>query len=355
VTAASSKSTTDVPRGNVRSTIVGSLPKPAWLATPGILYAPWRVDAETLAEAQADATRLCVADQLAAGLDVVTDGEQGRQHYVWGFLDAVEGIDTQRLAMKPTRGRRFRAQSPAARLIGEPAYSGPRSLDRLRAVKQLTDRPVKVTLPGPMTIVDSLLDTVGRRTEADLAMIFADMLNREARALAASGADVLQFDEPCFNIYLAETRDWGVAALERAIAGVGTTTAVHICYGYGGDEVSAWKDVNRDWNHYEHTLPLVAKTGVDQVSIETAAAKVDIAVLEVLRGKDVLLGLVDVGSERIETATEVADGLRRASAHVARERLFACTDCGLVLRSRAAAIGKMNALAAGAALVNAEA
>ncbi|MBV8653887.1 MAG: methionine synthase [Alphaproteobacteria bacterium] len=341
-------------QGRIRSTIVGSLPKPAWLAEPGILYAPWRVGPAELAEAQADATRLCVADQLAAGLDVITDGEQGRRHYVWGFLDAIEGVDTQRLAMKPTRGRRFKAESPAARLIGEPVYRGPRSVDRLRAVRQLTGRPVKVTLPGPMTLVDSLLDTVGLGTEADLAMIFADMLNQEAKALAAAGAAVVQFDEPCFNIYLAQTREWGVAALERAAAGVGTTTAVHICYGYGGEEVGAWKAGNRDWSHYERSLPLVAKTAIDQVSIEATASPIDLAVLEVLRGKDVLLGLVDVGAERVETEEEIAARLHRALAYVPRERLFACTDCGLVLRSRAAAFGKMRALASGAARVNAE-
>ena len=338
----------------IRATIVGSLPKPAWLAEPGILYAPWRVAAEALDEAQEDATRLSVLDQVAAGLDVVTDGEQRRRHYVWGFLDAVDGVDTGILAMKPTRGRRFRAESPAARLIGEPAFRGPRSAAAIRAIRRLTDRPIKATLPGPMTIVDSLFDAVGRHSEADLAMIFADMLNAEAKVIAAAGADVVQFDEPCFNIYLAETREWGISALERAIAGVGARTAVHIWYGYGGEEVAAWKTSNRDWGHYEHSLPLVAKTSVDQVSIETAASGVDISVLDALRGKDVLLGLVDVGSEQVETAGDVAAGLRRALAYVPRTRLFACTDCGLVLRSRAAALGKMRALAAGAALVNAE-
>jgi 5-methyltetrahydropteroyltriglutamate--homocysteine methyltransferase len=342
-------------RQGVRATIVGSLPKPSWLAEPGILYAPWRVAAGALSEAQEDATRLCLADQIAAGLDVVTDGEQRRRHYVWGFLESVEGVDTRDLAMKPMRGQRFRIETPAARLVGEPVYAGSPSTQGVRDLKRLTDRPIKATLPGPMTIVDSLLDTVGRRSEADLAMIFADMLNQEAKALAAAGADVVQFDEPCFNIYLAQTREWGIEALERAIAGVGAKTAVHICYGYGGAEVSDWKAANGDWSHYEHTLPLVARTGIDQISIETAASKVDIAVLEVLRGKDVLLGLVNVGSERIETPEEVADGIRRALAHVPRDRLHACTDCGLVLRSRAAAFGKMSALAAGAAIVNAEA
>lgn len=340
--------------GPIRATIVGSLPKPGWLAEPAILQAPWKPAAGDLAEAQADAVRLTVADQVAAGLDVVTDGEQRRRHYVWGFLDGIAAIDTTNLAMKPTRGQRFRSEAPVARLIGEPAYPGPLLVQHLLALRTLTDRPVKVTLPGPMTIVDSLLDTVGRHSTADLAMLFADMLNREAKALAAAGAAVVQFDEPCFNIYLEQAREWGVAALERASAGVGTKTGVHICYGYGGPEVSAWKAANSDWSHYEHSLALVAATAIDQVSIETTAARVDISVVQLLRGKDVLLGLVDVGTDQVETPDQIADGLRRTLAHVEPHRLHACTDCGLVLRSRHAALAKMKALSAGAAIVNRE-
>jgi 5-methyltetrahydropteroyltriglutamate--homocysteine methyltransferase len=339
---------------SIRATIVGSLPKPGWLATPGILQAPWKVPAEDLPEALADATRLCVEGQVAAGLDVVTDGEQRRRHYIWGFLDGMAAVDTVNLVMKPTRGQRFRKETPVARLIGEPEWTGPRQVEHLRAVRALTDRPVKVTLPGPMTIVDSLQDEIGRHSTADLAMLFADLLNREARALAEAGAAVVQFDEPCFNIYLDQARDWGIVALERAIAGVGTTTGVHICYGYGGSEVADWKAANRDWSHYEQSLALVARTAVDQVSIETAAVGVDIGVIELLRGKDVLLGLVDVGRETVETPEAIAGGLRRALGHVAPERLFACTDCGLVLRSRQTAAAKMRALVEAAAIVNRE-
>jgi 5-methyltetrahydropteroyltriglutamate--homocysteine methyltransferase len=338
----------------IRATIVGSLPKPGWLAEPGILQAAWKVPPPDLPEAWADATRLCVESQIAAGLDVVTDGEQRRRHYVWGFLDGISGVDTGTLALKPTRGRRFRKEAPVARLVGEPEWRGSVLVEPLLALRALTDRPVKVTLPGPMTLVDSLLDEVGQRSLADLAMIFADLLNLEAKALAAAGAAVVQFDEPCFNIHLDAARDWGVVALERAAAGIGTTTGVHICYGYGGPEVADWKAANRDWSHYETSLALVARTDIDQVSIETAAAGVDIGVIELLRGKDVLLGVVDVGTERVETAHEVAGRLRRALDHVAPERLFASTDCGLVLRSRAAAAGKMRALVEGAALVNRE-
>ena len=341
-------------RGPIRATIVGSLPKPGWLAVPNILQAPWKVPSEDLPEALADATRLSVESQVAAGLDVVTDGEQRRRHYIWGFLDGIAAVDTANLALKPTRGQRFRSEAPVARLVGEPEWPGPLQVEQLRAVRALTDRPVKVTLPGPMTIVDSVLDTVGRHSTADLAMVFADLLNREARALAEAGAAVVQFDEPCFNIYLDQARDWGIAALERASAGVGTKTGVHICYGYGGAEVTDWKAANRDWSHYEQSLALVARTDIDQVSIETAAVGVDIGVIELLRGKDVLLGLVNVGSETVETPEDIAGDLRRALAHVAPQRLFACTDCGLVLRSRDAAAAKMRALVAGATIVNRE-
>ena len=340
--------------GPIRATIVGSLPKPGWLAVPTILQAPWKVTSEDLPEALADATRLSVESQVAAGLDVVTDGEQRRRHYIWGFLDGIAAVDTANLALKPTRGQRFRTEAPVARLVGEPEWPGPLQVEQLRAVRAMTDRPVKVTLPGPMTIVDSVLDTVGHHSTADLAMVFADLLNREAKALAEAGAAVVQFDEPCFNIYLDQARDWGIAALERASASVGTRTGVHICYGYGGSEVTDWKAANRDWSHYEQSLALVARTDIDQVSIETAAVGVDIGVIELLRGKDVLLGLVNVGSETVETPEEVANGLRHALAHVAPQRLFACTDCGLVLRSRAAAAAKMRALVAGATIVNRE-
>lgn len=343
-----------VPGGPIRATIVGSLPKPGWLAVPNILQAPWKVPVEDLPEALADATRLSVQTQVAAGLDVVTDGEQRRRHYIWGFLDGMDAVDMANLVLQPTRGQRFREEAPVARLVGEPEWTGPRLVEPLRAVRALTERPVKVTLPGPMTIVDSLRDEVGRHSTADLAMIFADLLNREAKALAEAGAAIVQFDEPCFNIYLDQARDWGIAALERAIADVGTTTGVHICYGYGGSEVSDWKAANRDWSHYEQSLALVARTDIDQVSIETAAVGVDIGVIELLRGKDVLLGLVDVGKEAVETPEAIAHGLRRALDHVAPQRLFACTDCGLVLRSREAAAAKMRALAEGAAIVNRE-
>ena len=342
----------DAPR--VRATIVGSLPKPGWLAETGEVVTAWRVPIAHLAEAQEDAVRLWVAEQAAAGLDCVTDGEQRRRHYIWGFFAGLGGIDTETLGLKAVRGKRYREETRVPRLIGGPDYDQPIFVDALKATKALTDRPVKVTLPGPMTIVDSLLDTVGGRGEADLALRFAEILNREALALSAAGADVVQFDEPCFNVYVDKVKDWGMAALERAARGVTATTAVHICYGYGTELVKRWKAQNRDWTHYEHTLPLLARSSIDQVSIETAASGVDVAVIESLAGKDVLLGVVDVGSETVETADAVATRLRAALDYVEPGRLFACSDCGMAPLSRPAASGKLRALAAGAALINQE-
>ena len=337
----------------VKATIVGSLPKPGWLAEPGELFPPWRLEGERLAEGQQDAVTVWVGEQERAGLDCVTDGEQRRRHYIWGFFQGLDGIDTVNLAMRPQRAQRYHKEVAAARLVGGPEYRGPVFVEALRATLAVATRPVKVTLPGPMTIVDSLVDTVGGRSEAELAMRFAELLNLEARALSDAGAAVIQFDEPCFNVYIDKVKNWGMAALERAAEGVTAQKAVHICYGYGTDLVKRWKSANRDWSQYEHTLPLLAKSSIDQVSIETAASGVDVSVIDLLRGKDVLLGVVDVGDETVETPEIVAERLHRALRYIDPGHLYACTDCGLLPRSRRATEGKLRALGAGTALVNA--
>src|ERR1700722_2882641 len=341
------------PHDKVRATIVGSLPKPSWLCGPGEMFAKWRLDGATLTEGQEDAVRVWIGAQEKSGIDVVTDGEQRRRHYIWGFFEGLEGIDTSNLGKRTQRGGRYHKEISAARLIGGPEWRGPIFVDALRATRAMTDKPIKVTLPGPMTVVDSLVDTIGGLTEEQLAYRFAELLNLEALALVEAGADTIQFDEPCFNVYIDKVKDWGVAALERAARGVTATKAVHICYGYGTADVKRWKSANSDWSHYEHTLPLLAKSSIDQVSIETAASGVDVSVVSALPGKDVLLGVVDVGSETVETAETVAERLRAALRHMHPGHLFACTDCGMMPLSRAAADGKLRALAAGAALVNA--
>jgi len=338
----------------LETTIVGSLPKPVWLAESHALFARWRLDGEERNEGQDDAVRLALADQEEAGLDIVTDGEQRRRHYIWGWLDGLTGIDTKQLGRKLARGGRYAQQTAVARITGDVRWTRPVLGDALRFARAHTSRRLKVTLPGPMTIVDSVLDQHYGVAEEALAMRFAAMLNREARALAEAGADVVQFDEPCFNIYLDKVQAWGVEALEQCIDGVSARRAVHICYGYGTPAVLAWKTQNHEWGHYAVTLPLLAKSRVDQVSVECAASGVDVSVLAGLAGKDVLAGVIDVGTEDVETPETVSARIRALLPYVPPERLVPCTDCGLVPRTRASARGKMRALAAGAAIVRGE-
>jgi len=336
------------------TSIVGSLPKPTWLAQPNMLRAPWRLSGADLREAQLDAVRIAILEQEDAGLDVVTDGEVTRRHYIWGFLAGLTGIDTEQLGQKCTRGGRYAESTEVARITGAVEWRGPVFADSCRVSRSLTRRRLKVTLPGPMTIADSVADEHYRSDRKTLAMRFARILNAEARALADAGADVIQFDEPCFNVYLDEVQEWGIEALEQCMDGVDTIKAVHICYGYGTPLVIAWKSQNTDWGHYGVTLPLLARSSVDQVSVETAASGVDVSVLATLRGKDVLVGVVDVGTDDVETPEAIAARIRRVLPYVDPARLQPCTDCGLVPRTRSAALGKLRALADGAALVRAE-
>jgi 5-methyltetrahydropteroyltriglutamate--homocysteine methyltransferase len=339
----------------LRTTLAGSLPKPAWLADPDHqLFAPWVPPADQLGEAQNDAVRLALLDQEDAGLDIVSDGEQRRRHYIWGFLDGLTGTDTERLGKKRTRGGKYIAEQDVARIVGEMTWPGPVMGPALAFAKAFTRRPVKVALPGPMTLVDTTLDEHYRGDEESLAMRFAGLLNAEARALAAAGADVVQFDEPCFNIYLDKVKAWGIRALEAAIAGVTCTTAIHICYSYGIPRVLAWKKQNTEWGQYGVTLPLLRETRIGQISVECAASGVDVAVLEEARGKDVLLGVIDVGTEEVESSELVAARIRKALPYVEPRRLFPCTDCGLVPRTRQAARAKLRALVEGAQLVRRE-
>ena len=337
------------------TTLAGSLPKPSWLADPRLqLFAPWVPPADRLREAQDDAVRLCLLDQEEAGIDIVSDGEQRRRHYIWGFLDGLTGTDTQRLGKKRTRGGRYVAEQEVARIVGEVTRPAPVMGPALAFAKAHTRRPIKVALPGPMTMVDTTLDEHYGQDEESLAMRFAALLNAEARDLAAAGAAVIQFDEPCFNIYLDKVKAWGIRALEAAIEGVSCTTAIHICYSYGIPRVLAWKKANTEWGQYAVTLPLLRETRIDQISVECAASGVDVALLAEARGKDILLGVIDVGTEEVESPALVAERIRKALPHVEPGRLFPCTDCGLVPRSRQAARAKLRALVEGAQMVRRE-
>ena len=333
--------------------IVGSLPRPAWLARPQEVYTSYRLEGDALREAQDDAVVLALRDQEQAGLDIVTDGEQRRRHYIWGFAEGLTGLDFQNLVKKQTRGNRYGVLIDVARVVAP--VRRPRSVlvEALRFLKSQTTKRVKVTLPGPMTTADTLADEHYGSRRA-LAEDLADVLNEEACELVENGCDIVQFDEPCFNIYLDEVEEWGIRTLERAAQGVAAKTAVHICYGYGIPVVLAWKSQNTDWSHYQRTLPLLRTSSIDQISVECAASGVDPSVLRLARGKELMVGVIDVGSEEVETPDVVATRIRTALAYVEPERLFPCTDCGMVPRSRATARGKMQALAEGARRVRAE-
>ncbi len=333
------------------TTIAGSLPKPAWLAEPEKLWAPWKLEGEALAEGKRDAVRLVLAMQEKAGIDIVTDGEQTRRHFVNGYMEKLEGIDFKNLKTVRIRNR-YDANVP--RVVGEVTRPKPVHSEDARFLRATTKRAIKFTLPGPMTMVDTLYDEhYGSREK--LAMAFAAILNQEARELAALGVDVVQFDEPAFNVYFDEVRDWGVAALERAREGVTAKTAVHICYGYGIEANIVWKkSLGNEWRQYEQTFPLLAASSIDQVSLECAHSHVPIDLIALLTGKDVLVGAIDVASDTVETPEQVAATIRDAMKYVAPDKLFPCTNCGMVPLSREVARGKLRALAAGAALVRRE-
>lgn len=337
----------------LQTMIVGSLPRPTWLVPPGQMYVDWKLEEHMRKEAQDDAVLLALADQQEAGLDIITDGEQRRRHYIWGFVEGLDGVDFSRLVKIPTRGGRYGSMVDAARVVGAVRRRGSITVDALRFVKRCTSMPVKVTLPGPMTTTDTLADEFykNRRT---LAMELAKQLNDEAHELAEAGADIIQFDEPCFNIYLDEVEEWGIRVLEDAAQGIHAKKAVHICYGYGVPVVLQWKTKNTDWSHYGRTLPLLRTSAIDMISVECAASGVDPAVLAEAKGKDLMVGVIDVGTEEIETAETVAARIRRVMPYVDPDHLYPCTDCGMVPRSRAAARGKMKALADGAWLVRSE-
>ena len=335
----------------LQTTIVGSLPKPAWLAQPNQLWAPWLPGGVSLDEAKRDATRLVIRDQERAGIDILTDGEQSRRHFVTGYLEHLKGIDFKHLVNMRIR-QRYDAKVP--QVVGPIARLHPVHADDVRLLRAETDHPIKYTLPGPMTIVDTLHDAY-YKDRARLAMEFAKILNQEARELAALGANVIQFDEPAFNVYLEDVKSWGIEALERAADGLKCKTAVHICYGYGIKANIDWKKtLGSQWRQYEQTFPVIARSKIDQVSLECHNSKVPLELIGLLKGKDVMVGAIDVATERVETPQEVARTIRAALKFVAPDQLYPCTNCGMVPLPRAVALGKLHALGAGARIVRAE-
>jgi 5-methyltetrahydropteroyltriglutamate--homocysteine methyltransferase len=330
------------------TTIAGSLPKPFWLAETDKLWPAWKAQGEDLVKAKRDATLLWLKEQEDAGLDIVTDGEQSRQHFVHGFLEAVEGIDFEHKVKMGIRNNRYDAMVPV--VVGPLKLKGRVHAFEARLARAHTKKKLKITMPGPMTIVDTIADRhYGDKVK--LAMAFADLLNQEARALEKDGVDVIQFDEPAFNVYMKDAADWGVKALERAAKGLKCTTAVHICYGYGIKANLDWKEtLGGEWRQYEQIFPALAKSSIDQVSLECIHSHVPPDLMKLLKGKDVLVGVIDVASDKVETPQEVAATIKKALKYVPARHLIACTNCGMAPMQRDIAIAKLKALAAGAAL-----
>ena len=335
----------------LETTIAGSLPKPAWLAETNKLWPAWRQTGSDLDAAKRDATLLAIKEQEDAGIDIVTDGEQARQHFVHGFLERIEGIDFTHKVEMGIRNDRYKAMVPV--VTGPLRLTGRVHEMEARHARAHTRKKLKFTLPGPMTIVDTISDT-HYGDKVALAMAFARLLNQEARALQADGVDTVQFDEPAFNVYMDDVAAWGIDALHTAIEGLTCTTAVHICYGYGIQANLDWKTtLGGEWRQYEQTFPALARSRIDQVSLECANAKVPMRLMSLLQGKDVLVGVIDVASDRIETPEDVAATIIAAMKYVPAERLFPCTNCGMAPMHRDIAVAKLSALGRGAALVRA--
>ena len=336
----------------LETTIAGSLPKPAWLAEPRRLWAPWAASGAALLEAKRDATLLTLKEQEDCGLDIVTDGEMSRQHFVHGFLEAIDGIDFAKRVKMGIRDNRYVAECPT--VVAPLRRRAPVHEREAKLARAHTRRKLKFTLPGPMTIVDTIADEYyGDRVK--LAMRFAELLNEEARELDAIGVDLIQFDEPAFNVYMDAVADWGIAALHRATDGLHCKTAVHICYGYGIKPNIEWKaGLGSEWRQYEKFFPALAASRIDGVSLECANSRVPVALLGLLSGKNVEVGAIDVATDAVETPAQVAATLKRALAHVPAERLQPSTNCGMAPMDRAVALAKLEALVAGTALVRRE-
>ncbi|WJH41705.1 methionine synthase [Aliirhizobium terrae] len=329
----------------------GSLPKPSWLAEPEKLWSPWKLDGEELIAGKQDALRLSLDDQQKAGIDIVSDGEQTRQHFVTTFIEHLDGVDFEKRETVRIRNR-YDASVPT--VVGAISRPKPVFVEDAKFLRQQTRQPIKWALPGPMTMIDTLYDAHYKSREK-LAWEFAKVLNEEARELEAAGVDIIQFDEPAFNVFFDEVNDWGIATLEKAMEGLKCEKAVHICYGYGIKANTDWKKtLGEEWRQYEQTFPKLQKSSVDLISLECHNSHVPIDLIELIRGKKVMVGAIDVASNTIETPEEVAGTLRKALQFVDADKLYPCTNCGMAPLSRQVATGKLKALAAGAEIVRKE-
>lgn len=329
----------------------GSLPKPGWLAQPETLWSPWKLQGQELAEGKQDALRLALHEQILCGIDIVSDGEQTRQHFVTTFVEQLDGVDFEKRETVRIRDR-YDASVPT--VVGSVSRKKPVFVDDARFLRAQTDRPNKWALPGPMTMIDTLYDNHYKSREK-LAWEFACILNQEARELEAAGIDIIQFDEPAFNVFFDEVNDWGVAALERAAEGLRCETAVHICYGYGIKANTDWKKtLGGEWRQYEAIFPKLQKSSIGMISLECQHSRVPMDLIELVRGKKVMVGAIDVATNTVEKPEEVADILRKALRFVDADKLYPCTNCGMAPLSREVARGKLSALSAGAEIIRRE-
>ncbi len=328
--------------------IAGSLPKPSWLAETQKLWPQWKAEGLELTQAKKDATLLWIKAQEDAGVDIIGDGEQSRQHFVHGFLEQVEGIDFEHKVKMGIRDNRYDAMVP--QVVAALKLKGRVHAMEAQFLRAHTTKKIKFTLPGPMTIVDTVADNF-YGDKIKLAMAFAELLNLEALALQADGVDIIQFDEPAFNVYMKDAADWGVKAVERAAQGLTCTTAVHICYGYGIKANDDWKEkLGDEWRQYETVFPALAQSSIQQVSLECYHSHVPPHLMKLLEGKDVMVGVIDVASDTVETPEQVADTIGKALEYVPFNRIFPCTNCGMAPMDREIARRKLEALAQGAAL-----
>jgi 5-methyltetrahydropteroyltriglutamate--homocysteine methyltransferase len=334
------------------TTVVGSYPQPAWLVDRALLAkgvprvrlrAMWRVPEPLLEEAQDDATRVAIAEMERAGIDIVTDGEIRRESYSNRFATALEGVDAANPGLIRDRNGK---ETPVPRVVGRVRRTRPVELRDMQFLRRHTDRPAKITLPGPFTLAQQAMNEAYRDVD-ELAMDFAMAVNAEALDLQAAGADVIQLDEPWLRNDPEAARRFAVPAINRALAGLTVPTALHLCFGYAA-VVRHQKPTGYAF------LPQLAETIAAQISIEAAQPRLDLGVLAELAPKTVILGVIDLGDPVVETADQVAARIRAGLKWVPPERLVPAPDCGMKYLPRDTAFGKLRALAEGARLVRAE-
>ena len=333
----------------LKTTTVGSLPKPEYLAETEKLWPKWRLTGEPLMRAKERATLEWLRHQEDAGIDILSGGEQFRIHFVHGFLENIEGIDWNKKTPMGIRDNRY--------TVDVPTVTGPVScldsihLEEVLFIRSQTDRQIKFTLPGPMTICDTIANEYYPE-RADMAMAFAEILNGEVRKLEEAGIDLIQFDEPAFNVFMEDVKAWGIEALHCAIDGLSSKTAVHICYGYGIEENLRWKEtLGNEWRQYEEIFPALNNSRIDQISLECADSKVPPSLMRLLKDKDLMVGVVSVTGDKVESSDRVATTIREAMKYVDAERLFPCTNCGMAPIPYDVALAKIRSLAAGAEMV----